>query len=451
MAQCFYSESFCSNMQFNSPSSGAVQYTVPLQSNSSSDSTTSHAPSPESPPFNAQETYGTITCEGTTVVPTLDAKIGKGFFYSNDCIWTCYRRNYLAVNVSHGLSPWISNSHLYLDQGNGNQPDQIQSMAVSLAAAVDGSGGKTIKLIQHTPKRDKGPLLSMKKELLAPTPPGKSHEHYGLNNFHQSSSVPGPQLPLQNKSDSSQQYSPTSHAGSKYKHDFERIQFRLATPHNGRTQQQYYCLIVELWANIQNPRDNEPKWVKVAARSSQPVVVRGRSPSHYQHKSRHNSDASLGAGESGLSGPGLGSYSAPGFGSYSNGLSNGGATMGGNSYRGNTHSLDPSPIGSHYVKSASSFSGGPYEGLVGDQHMVDPDRTKTKDCPLNYGYYLAPPYQNTPTMDECSFPLTQHSISKEYPVPATLAAHQYGNGCSQSQSLKTSCEQCINVYAPSEY
>ncbi|KAF3031945.1 hypothetical protein E8E12_003354 [Didymella heteroderae] len=218
---------------------------MPLQSNGSLDSTTSHGQSSETPPFKAQVTHGTIICEGTTVVPTLDAKIEKGFF-SNDHIWTCYRRNYFAVNLSYGLSPWISNSRLYLDQANEKQPDQIQSMAVSLAAAIHGSGEKTIELIQYTPKRDRGEKLS-KKELLAPTPPGKSREHYGLNNFHQSSSVPGPQLPLQNKSDSSQQYSPTSHASSKYKHDFERIQFRLATPHNGRTQQQYYCLIVELW------------------------------------------------------------------------------------------------------------------------------------------------------------------------------------------------------------
>lgn len=120
------------------------------------------------PPFSAQETYGTITCEGSTVVPTLDAKIEKGFFYSGDRVWTCYRRNYFAVNVSYGLNPWISNARLYLDQGNGKPQEQIQSMAVSLAAAVDAQAGKTIELIQHTPKRDKGPQLSMKRSFSHP-------------------------------------------------------------------------------------------------------------------------------------------------------------------------------------------------------------------------------------------------------------------------------------------
>jgi meiosis-specific transcription factor NDT80 len=131
-----------------------------------------HTAASESPPFNAQENYASISSDGVTVVPSIDAKIEKGFFLSPDQVWTCYRRNYFAVNVSFGLAPWTPNARLYLDQGNGKPAEQIQSMAVSLAAAVDGSAGKTIELIQHTPKRDKGPQLPMKKELLAPTAPG---------------------------------------------------------------------------------------------------------------------------------------------------------------------------------------------------------------------------------------------------------------------------------------
>lgn len=432
--------------------------TMPLAySNYQSSTYSSHGQSSETPPFNAQETYGTITCEGTTVVPTLEAKIEKGFFWSSDRVWTCYRRNYFAVNVSYGLNPWISNARLYLDQGNGKPQEQIQAMAVSLAAAVDGSGGKTIELIQHTPKRDKGPQLSMKKELLAPTPPGKSHEHggYGLNSFHQSSSVPGPQLPLQNESDSSQQYSPTSHGSSSFQHGFERIQFKSATANNGkrRAQQQYYHLIVELWADIRRPTDEGAKWVKVAARSSHPVVVRGRSPSHYQHEGPHNAGASRGAGGSGLGGPGhhgLGSNGTRAFGSYSNGMSNGSATMGGNIYRGTTYSLDPSPIGSHSVSSASSLSGGPGEGLVGDQHMVDDD-TKMNDAPQDYSYYPAPLYESIPTKIEHSLPLPQRIVKEEYPGPAALAAGWHNGSCGRFQGMETSRGYYPDVHAHAGY
>jgi meiosis-specific transcription factor NDT80 len=406
----------------------------------------SHTATSESPPFNAQENYATITSDGVTVTPNIDAKIEKGFFLSHDNVWTCYRRNYFAVNVSFGLNPWTPNARLYLDQGNGKPHEQIQSMAVSLAAAVDGSAGKTIELIQHTPKRDKGPQLPMKKELLAPTAPGKSHDHgYSMGGtFGQPSATPGPNLPLQAESDSSQQYSPTTHANSNSQHAFERIQFKSATANNGkrRAQQQYYHLIVELWANIQSPRDNDPRWVKVAAKLSHPVVVRGRSPSHYQNEGPHNA-TTRGPGSSGFGGSGhngLGSRGGTGY-TYSNGISgSGSATMGGSMYRGNTYSLDPSPVGSHSVSSASSMSGGPVEGLVGDQHMVDDEDAKMMDAPRDYGYYPSALYDGIPNKSEGTLPLPERRpVKEEYPGTAAIASGWPVGGCGRPfQSMESS-------------
>ncbi|KAL6711023.1 hypothetical protein ACN47E_006898 [Coniothyrium glycines] len=412
----------------------------------------------ETPPFNAQETYGSITCEGTTVIPNIEAKIEKGFFYSVDRTWTCYRRNYFAVNVSYGLTPWIPNARLWLDQGNGKPQEQIQSMAVSLAAAVDTTAGKTIELIQHTPKRDKGPQLPMKKELLAPTPPGKGHEpsSYGLNNF-QNANVAGPQLPLQNPNDPSQQYSPTSHANSNYQHQFERIQFKSATANNGkrRAQQQYYHLIVELWANVQSGRDSEPRWVKVAARSSQPVVVRGRSPSHYSNEGPHNAGTPRGAPGSGLGGGhlGLGSNGRASYPSYSNGVSGGGAsTMGSSMYRGNTYSVDPSPVGSHSVSSASSLSGGPIEGLVGDQHLVEDEDSKMMDAPHDYSYYPTPLYDSIPPKLEHTLPLPERRIKEEYAGHAAVATGWQIGGCgSRFQGMESSRGYYPDVHTHTGY
>jgi meiosis-specific transcription factor NDT80 len=413
---------------------------------------------PESPPFSAQENYGTIICDGQNVVPNIDAKIEKGFFYSSDRVWTCYRRNYFAVNVSFGLSPWTPNGRLYLDQGNGKPQEQIQSMAVSLAAAVDGTAGKTIELIQHTPKRDKGPQLPMKKELLAPNPPGKSHDHsgYGLNNFHQPPSQPGPLLPLQTESDSSQQYSPASHASSNSLHAFERIQFKSATANNGkrRAQQQYYHLIVELWANIQNLRDSEPRWVKVAAKLSHPVVVRGRSPSHYQNEGPHNATA-RGPGSSGFGGSGQNGMNGRSGGSYSgygNGLSGGGTTAMGSMYRGNTYSLDPSPAGSHSVSSASSLSGGPVEGLVGDQHMVEEEDTKMMGAPHDYQYYPSALYEGLPPKSEGTLPLPERRVVKEeYQGPAPISTGWQIGGCGRFTGMESSRGYYPDVHAHAGY
>lgn len=406
--------------------------------------------SPESPPFNPQETYATITCEGRPVTPTIDAKIEKGFFYSSDNVWTCYRRNYFAVNVSYHLTPWISNACLYLDQSNGKPQEKIQSMAVSLAAAVDGASGKTIELIQHTPKRDKGPQLAMKKELLAPTPPGKSHEHggYGLTSFHQSSVAGGPQLPLQNENDSSQQYSPTSHGNGNYQHSFERIQFKSATANNGkrRAQQQYYHLIVELWANVQHRLEEAPRWVKVAARLSHPVVVRGRSPSHYSNEGPHNASTSRGAPGAGLGGGshhGLGSNGRTSYSSYSSGMSGSGATgMGGGMYRGNAYSLDPSPVGSHSISSTSSLGGGPIQGLVGDQHMVDDEDAKMMDAQQEYAYYPAPIYESIPPRVENTLPLPDRRVKEEYPISGWQ-----GGVCNRFHGLESSRGLYPDVHA----
>jgi meiosis-specific transcription factor NDT80 len=429
------------NSQPDTPRS-VLATTMPLPYNGTYHASTYATPSgsPETPPFNAQETWGNITCEGSTVTPNIDAKIEKGFFFSGDRVWTCYRRNYFAVNVSYQLTPWIANARMYLEQA-GKPAEQIQSMAVSLAAAVDGSTGKTIELIQHTPKRDKGPQLAMKKELLAPTPPGKSHEHggYGLSNFHQTSTVAGPQLPLQSESDSSQQYSPTSHASSNYQHSFERIQFKSATANNGkrRAQQQYYHLIVELWANVQTPREPEPRWVKIAARLSSPVVVRGRSPSHYQNEGPHNAGTPRGAPGSGLGGGGhhgLGSTGQPSYSAWRNGMSGGGTTgMGGSMYRGNTCSLDPSPVGSHSVSSASSLSGGPVEGVTGEQHMVEDEDTKMMDAPQDYSYYPASIYDSIPSKFESTLPPPDRRIKDEYPTNGW-----HIGGCGRFQGMESS-------------
>jgi meiosis-specific transcription factor NDT80 len=421
-----------------------------------SSSYTPHSGSNESPPFNPQETYGTIISEGTTIVPSIEAKIEKGFFLSGDHVWTCYRRNYFAVNVSFGLSPWTPNGRLYLDQGNGKPQEQIQSMAVSLAAAVDGSAGKTIELIQHTPKRDKGPQLAMKKELLAPTPPGKNHDHSGYG-FHQPSNATGPQLPLQTDGDSSQPYSPTSHASNSHQHPFERIQFKSATANNGkrRAQQQYYHLIVELWANVQNPRDQEPRWVKVAAKLSHPVVVRGRSPSHYQNEGPHNATA-RGPGSSGFGGPGQNGLNSRGgatYSTYGNGISGSGAgAMGGSMYRGNTYSLDPSPVGSHSVSSASSMSGGPTEGLVGDQHMVDDDDSKMMDAQHDYQYYPSALYDGLPSKAEGVLPLPERrSVKEEYPGPSALATGWQVGGCGRFTGMESSRGYYPDVHTHAGY
>ncbi|KAK7560170.1 hypothetical protein IWX47DRAFT_886696 [Phyllosticta citricarpa] len=387
-------------------------------------------PQTESPPFSAQETFHDIISDGQSITPQLDCKIEKGFFYSSDQTWTCYRRNYFAVQCSYTLNPHISNARLYLNRGS--RQEQIQALAVTLSAAVDGPTGKPIELVQHTPKRDKGPQNPIKMEKINPVPPGKTQSDphgYSLNFSHTASSIAPPYLPLQQ--DGEQPYSPAGHSTSNYQHLFERIQFKSATANNGkrRAQQQYYHLIVELYADVRRTADEAPDWVRVAQRVSAAVVVRGRSPSHYQNEGPNSAGASRGGGTgSGAGGPGHGAYGSAGGPARG---SLGGAGMGllgssglsGQVYgRSNQYSLDPSPIGNHSVSSASSVSGGPIEGLVSEGNLMDDEDRKQIDSYQGYQYYPGP-------MAEAGLPL---GVKSDYDSKARVKMEYSDNGMPSS-------------------
>lgn len=238
---------------------------------------------PESPPFLSQENFGEIIAgEGQAVTPHIKSKIEKGFFFSSDRTWTAYRRNYFSVNCSYTLDPYLSHSRLYLSRGNRNAPEQIQAIAMTLSAAIDGAAGKSIELVQHTPKRDKGPQLQIQMEKLLPTPPSREE------------TIAPPFLPFQ------EPYSPTDLSVASHQHTFERVQFKSPTANNGkrRAQQQYFHLIIELYADVRRTFEEPPEWVRVAQRISAPLVVRGRSPSHYQHEGPQSHNSSRGISNS---------------------------------------------------------------------------------------------------------------------------------------------------------
>jgi len=116
---------------------------------------------------------------------------------------------------------------------------------------------------------------------------------------------------------------------------------RMLRQNNGkrRAAQQYYHLLVEWFADL-GPHHPAERWVKVASRISAPMVVRGRSPGHYQSE-RRGSNASTGPGSGGAGG--AGSYTPSGSTSRTPGdMGMPGSSMlpsssYGNSYDGRSH------------------------------------------------------------------------------------------------------------------
>lgn len=416
----------------------------------------SASPDQGSPPFNDQTNFYDIyggSSGNELIKPSIEAKIEKGFFVSGDNCWTCYRRNYFAVQCSYTLTPHLSNQAHVLSY-NGEQK-QIQAMAMSLSARVDGSAGKNIELVQHTPKRDKGPQNAIRVTKLCPTPPGAklghlphaephAYAHHGLMGYGASNGhIAAPYFPLQSQADPeaaqpdpSNPHHSVAATPTGHQHTFERIQFKSATANNGkrRAQQQYYYLIVELWADIRAPGAPNAKWVKVAERASSQVVVRGRSPSHYSNEGP-TSTSSRGGGAGAAGG---GSYHLGGIGGY------GGMTMGsalsrplGNyglsgGYRGNTYSIEPTPLSSHTVSSASSVAGGQMDNYGMDQSspmiltsQSESDRMDYMHVPTstNVGPGLPPIYSATlPKPKEESY-----YMSTRNPVVDVVSARTYGD------------------------
>lgn len=159
--------------------------------------------------------------------------MSKGFFKS-DSHWTCYRRNYFQLTASLDIPQYSETERFSLRIPDRQQPQYIKEFLVQVRACVSGDdkSNSNVRLTQMTPKRDKGPIREPPKMLITPT------------DFA----------------------------------TFERLQFKVATANNGRRKasQQFFCLVFELSAVLEDESQHT-----VATCSSMPLIVRGRSPGHY--------------------------------------------------------------------------------------------------------------------------------------------------------------------------
>ncbi|CAG8503977.1 18131_t:CDS:2 [Acaulospora morrowiae] len=183
----------------------------------------------------------------------INSKVDRGFFLA-DNDWTCYRRNYFQISsafsfvTSHPLNESDVPCLVEVD----GQFHPVTGFLLGITARVSNSD-KKIELVQHTPKRDKGPQM-------VPVPkPIRAGGNLNLSSVGSNSNIV----------------------------TFERIQFKTATANNGkrRAAQQYYVVIVDLYAQVESGEQYQ-----VASSTSAPLVVRGRSPGHYadNHENRYN-------------------------------------------------------------------------------------------------------------------------------------------------------------------
>lgn len=384
-----------------------------------------------------------LKCNNELVTPNIHASIERNIFF-HDNQWTCYRRNYIFLQCHYSLTPCIPGAALYVDFGADGGKKMVQALGVSLSAAMDSKGndGKDVGLVQHTPKRDKGPQTPVGVEKLGPSPPGASVPPY-----HGSTSANGPHLPLQ--AEDSQRSSSMPPSGQ---HTFERIQFKQATANNGRRRaaQQFYYLMVELHADIRKSSSSSPKWVKIAHRISEPMVVRGRSPGHYKNTVNSSGSSSGSTGGGGAFGGTFGGASGFGFGgstSSSRGfgmaLHQGHGGMGGGGAGGtyHTHQYASTPCMTPGISHSAATS--PNKGMV--KHRTNSMHSDHGAFPFGsddaYRYYTSSVYDG-PAQD-----WNRPAVKVESGTPTSAAsafnANSYGSSwhvpnCSRFQNVDTS-------------
>ncbi|KAG9294340.1 hypothetical protein G9A89_001845 [Geosiphon pyriformis] len=174
----------------------------------------------------------------------IHSKVDRGFFLA-DQDWTCYRRNYFqissafSITAPHPVNEMETPCLLEVD----GQIYNVTQFLLGITARVSNSD-KKIELVQHTPKRDKGPqMVPMPKTI-------RAGGNLNLSSVGTNANIV----------------------------TFERIQFKTATANNGkrRAAQQYYVILVDLYAHVESGELH-----RVATSTSAPLVVRGRSPGHY--------------------------------------------------------------------------------------------------------------------------------------------------------------------------
>lgn len=251
------------------------------------------------PPFEPTVLHNALYCQetGELIVPDMTTRIDRGFELGAKGNWIGYKRNYVTLVLTYVFKGWswddfLAHQYFVVDANDALRRVPVRYFALRIAVRCNDPEVK-IGLVQHTPKRDKGPQYAT--PVYPAVPGGVLPEHQTVKascNKRNMSKIAS--LRRIFGFDRAQYYDEhgTSAAADtsvlkNYPTDvltkvarFERIQFtaslRVKVNHVNR---KHFTLSVEL-VGVADGGDGEHE-VLLASSSSVPLLVRGRSPSNY--------------------------------------------------------------------------------------------------------------------------------------------------------------------------
>ena len=212
-----------------------------------------------------------------------------GTFTVDENAWLCYRRNYFQLECSYTLQQADRipvSGPLYLVKSGESGRKRIHSIALLVGGRVDGNINNEIKLLCHTTKRTPDQAAEPEMVRLLPKEP---LQHNGGGNAQGSNQGTAGLFPSFKPPKETRHCEADNTSLAYY-----RLQYRNATNNNGirRPAQQYHHTVVEAFAEIHD-HHGESTFEQIGWLMSEGMVVRGRSPQHYEdnHKGKHPGDA----------------------------------------------------------------------------------------------------------------------------------------------------------------
>lgn len=251
------------------------------------------------PPFWATVLHRPFYCEATDeqIVPEMTSRIDRGFELGELGNWIGYKRNYITLVLTFVFQGWsmerfLKNRYYYVDESEGAKVE-IKYFALGIAVKCNDPE-VNISLVQHTPKRDKGPKLATPRYCAVPGGDLPDHQLVTMS----SNRTNGRKVALLKRMfnfDREEYYQLRAIDANRdtsilrnYPNGlltkvarFERIQFTASIRvTKDRTALKFFTLSIQL-LGITDDCDLLHDPIVLATSDSHPLLVRGRSPSKY--------------------------------------------------------------------------------------------------------------------------------------------------------------------------